>query len=73
MDVQQFSLTTALDGGKWSASRLCRFNPSEIAPWADLRVYLDAFGEEINFFTLTRKEPRLLCSHFVISAPQIVV
>jgi hypothetical protein len=26
------SLTSALDGGKWSASRLCRFTPGEKAP-----------------------------------------
>jgi len=69
MDVQQHSLSTALDGGKWSASRLCSFNLSEIAPcshllggWAGLTAHLDAFGEEINFLTLTRKEPLLLSS-----------
>jgi hypothetical protein len=42
-------LTSALDGGEWSASRLCHFTPGERAPgthwigWIDLiRVDLDA-------------------------------
>jgi hypothetical protein len=41
-------LTSALDGGKWSASRPCRFTPGEIAPdthwikrWVGPRVGLD--------------------------------
>jgi hypothetical protein len=42
-------LTSALDRGKWSASRPCRFNPGEIAPgngwiggWVCLRAGLDS-------------------------------
>jgi hypothetical protein len=41
-------LTSALDGGEWSASRLGRFTPGETAPctrwigsWMDPRVCLD--------------------------------
>jgi hypothetical protein len=29
-------LTSALDGGEWSASRPCRFTPGERAPWYPL-------------------------------------
>jgi hypothetical protein len=43
------SLTSALDGGEWSASRPCRFNPRERAPgthwiggWVGPRADLDA-------------------------------
>jgi hypothetical protein len=43
------SLTSALDGGEWSASRPCRFTPSEralgthwIGSWVGPRVVLDA-------------------------------
>jgi hypothetical protein len=43
------SLTSALDGGEWSASRPCRFTPRERAPgyhwkggWVDPRAVLDA-------------------------------
>jgi hypothetical protein len=39
------SLTSALDGGEWSASRLVRFIPRERAPhthWVDPRAVLDA-------------------------------
>jgi hypothetical protein len=42
-------LTSALDGGEWSASRPCRFNPGErasgthwIGGWVGPRVRLDA-------------------------------
>jgi hypothetical protein len=42
-------LTSALDGGEWSASRLCRFTPGERAPgthwiggWVGPRFGLDA-------------------------------
>jgi hypothetical protein len=43
------SLTSALDGGEWSASRPCHFTPKERAPgihwiggWVDPRAVLDA-------------------------------
>jgi hypothetical protein len=43
------SLTSALDGGEWSASRPGRFTPRERAPgthwiggWVDARAVLDA-------------------------------
>jgi hypothetical protein len=45
-------LTSALDGGEWSASRLCRFTPSERAPgthwiggWVGSRAFLDAVAK----------------------------
>jgi hypothetical protein len=49
VDVQiQVSLTSALVGGKWSASRPCRFTPGEravgshwIGGWVDIRASLD--------------------------------
>jgi hypothetical protein len=43
------SLTSALDGGEWPASRPCRFTPKERAPgthwiggWVSYRAVLDA-------------------------------
>jgi len=33
LEVQIHALTTALDGGKWSASRPSRFTPQGKKPW----------------------------------------
>jgi hypothetical protein len=48
------SLTSALDGGEWSASRPGRFTPRESAPgthviggWVDPRTVLDAVVRKI--------------------------
>jgi hypothetical protein len=60
-------LTSALAGGEWSASRLCRFTPREIAPdthwigdWVDSRTGLDDV-EKRKFLTLPGLELRTLC------------
>jgi hypothetical protein len=57
-------LTSALDGGEWSASRPCRFTPGERAPgthsiacWVDPRLAL----EKRKFLTLPGLEGRPLC------------
>jgi hypothetical protein len=56
-------LTSALDGGEWSASRLGRFAPRERAPgthwtggWVGSRAGLDT-GEEKNSEPLLGIEP----------------
>jgi hypothetical protein len=54
VDVQiQISLTSALVGGEWSASRLCRFTPGThwIGGWVDSRAGLDDV-EKRRFLTL---------------------
>jgi hypothetical protein len=47
--ISTHSLTSALDGGEWSASHHCRFTPRETAPdshwiegWMGSRAVLDA-------------------------------
>jgi ribosome modulation factor len=57
VDVQIHVLTSALVGGKWSASRLCRFTPGERAPrshwiggWVDPRANLDDMAK-LKFLT----------------------
>jgi hypothetical protein len=47
--ISTHSLISVLDGGKWSASRLCRFTPRErahgthwIGDWVGPRAVLDA-------------------------------
>jgi hypothetical protein len=49
VELQLHPLTSALDGGEWSASRTGRFTPRERAPgthwiggWVGLRAILDA-------------------------------
>jgi hypothetical protein len=61
-----FFLTSAQTEGKWSASRVGRFNPGERAPgtywigdWVDPRAGLDDV-EKRQFFTLPGLELRLL-------------
>jgi hypothetical protein len=70
VDVKiQVFLTSALVGGKWSASRPCRFTPGKRAPgthwigdWVDLGTGVD--NEEVKkfFLTLLGLEFRRLCS-----------
>jgi hypothetical protein len=50
-DIAPLLLTSVLDGGEWSATRLCRFTPGErasithwIGGWVDLSFGLDAAG-----------------------------
>jgi hypothetical protein len=59
-----FLLTSALDGGEWSASRPCRFTPREITPgthwiggWVGARAGL---GDVRKFLTLPGFELRTL-------------
>jgi hypothetical protein len=61
-------LTSALDGGEWSASRPGRFTPGEKTPgnhwtgvWVGPRASLDDV-EKRTFFTLPGLELRLLGS-----------
>jgi hypothetical protein len=60
-------LTSALDGGEWSASRLCRFNPEGNSPWYSLYRSLGApqrrcglYGEVTNLLSLSGIELRFL-------------
>jgi hypothetical protein len=57
-------LTSALDGGKWSASRPCSFTPEETVPgthciggWMGPRSDLDAVEKRKNLFPLLGIEP----------------
>jgi hypothetical protein len=66
MYISTFSLTSALAGGEWSASRPDRFTPGETAPgtlwiggWVDPRAGLDDV-EKGKFLTLPGFELRLL-------------
>jgi hypothetical protein len=59
------SLTSALDGDEWSASRLGRFTPKERAPgthwvggWVGPRAVLDAVVKRKNSQSLPGLEPR---------------
>jgi hypothetical protein len=59
-------LTSALDGGDWSASRLCRFIPGETASPHSLYAMLGGLhslsgrnGEEKYFLPLQGIKPRL--------------
>jgi hypothetical protein len=56
-------LTSALDGGEWSASRPCRFTPGEVAPgthgiggWVGPRVGLGAV-EKRNILLCRESNP----------------
>jgi hypothetical protein len=51
--IDPFFLTSALVGGEWSASRLCRFTPGThwIGSWVDPRAGLDDM-EKWKIFTL---------------------
>jgi len=58
-------LTSALDGGQWSASRLGRFTPGERTPvthwtgdWADL----DAVEKKKKFYHCLRRKLNPTCS-----------
>jgi hypothetical protein len=58
-------LTSALDGGEWSASRPCRFTPAETVPtthwiggWVDPRGGMDTVDK--NLLPLHRIESRFL-------------
>jgi hypothetical protein len=55
--ISTHSLTSALDGGEWSASRPGRFTPREMSPWYPLDRRLDGpqsrsgcGGEEKNSY-----------------------
>jgi hypothetical protein len=61
------SLTSALDGGEWSASRPHRFTCSErdagthwIGDWVSPRAGLDAVIEEVNYQPLLRLETPII-------------
>jgi hypothetical protein len=58
-------LTSALDGGEWSASCYCHFTPCKIFPsihwiggWAGPRAGLDPVEKRINLLSLLRIESR---------------
>jgi hypothetical protein len=55
-------LTSALDGGEWSASRHGRFNSGSycIGGWVGLRVGLDVTEKRKNLLPLPGIEARLL-------------
>jgi hypothetical protein len=65
-------LTSALDGGEWSASRLCHFTPRETAPgtrwiggWVGLKDGLDAMPcQETNPDRPTRSPSLYRLSYF---------
>jgi hypothetical protein len=56
-------LTSALDGGEWSASRPCRFTPGShwIIGWVGLRVGLDAVEKRKSFHCRESNPGRPAC------------
>jgi hypothetical protein len=73
------SLTSALDGGEWSASRPGRFTPRERAPgtqwigdWVDPRAVLDAAVKRITPSPHRESNPRTPIVQ-PVSLPNIII
>jgi hypothetical protein len=76
MEEGRYSCTIinlALDGGEWSASRLCRINPPPSAPCTNCghQTRSGRYGEEKNLFPLPGIEPQLVGrpAHSLVAVP----
>jgi hypothetical protein len=65
-DIAPQLLTSALDGGKWSASSLSRFIPREITHdiywiggWVGPRAVLDTVGREKSLAPVGKRTPAI--------------